>query len=540
VLVCGFALRLQGIRHGLPFVYHSDEVFHFTSRAVAMFSDGLNPNYFQNPSAFTYLVHLALRFQYGGGWPLGDFGHLVRQFADDPSEVYATARQLATVLSMLGVVAVYAVGRRLWGAMEGLAAAAVLAFAFLPVAYSRLAVTDVGVLAPVALVMLAAVRAHEDGRDRWYLLGGAAAGLAIGFKYTAGLVLAPLLLAAVLRAPRGAAAAIRATAVALAAAAAVFVVTTPYFIPDLDEAIAQLRSQSYAADEPKLGQEPVNGHLFYLRSLTWGLGWGAALAAAAGAVLELRRDRRRLALLALFPILLLAYLGTAERFFGRWLMPAYPVLALLAAVALARAARALSARPAWRGAALVALLAAVLAQPVAAGLRTGRLLQRQDTRTQARDFLLRTLPTGTRIVVEPAVPRRWYRGLAPGFGPPPPAKRKMPPPPAAPTRFIDELSPQRLDRYRRDGFCYVVTMSMVRGRAEVAGRRDALAYYRALERQSTVVFRADPYRRGSSPVPFDFDFSTHLYYPSAYDRPGPDVAVFRLDRCRPQTAPVRR
>ncbi|HVL31496.1 MAG TPA: hypothetical protein VM299_04620, partial [Solirubrobacteraceae bacterium] len=279
---------------------------------------------------------------------------------------------------------------------------------------------------------------------------------------------------------------------------------------------------------------------FYLRSLTWGLGWGAALAAAAGAVLVLRRDRRRLALLALFPLLLFLYLGTAERYFGRWLMPIYPVLALLAGVALARAARALSSRPAWRAAALVALLAAVLAQPVAAGIRTGRLLGREDTRMEARKYLLRTLPEGTRIVVEPAVPRRWYRGLAPGYGPPPPAKKKMPPPPAAPTRFIDELEPARLERYRRDGFCYVVTMSMVRGRAEIAGRTDALAYYRELARQSTVVFRADPYRRGATPVPFDFDFSTHLYYPSAYDRPGPDVTIYRLDRCRPARAPVRR
>ncbi|MBW3652559.1 MAG: glycosyltransferase family 39 protein, partial [Actinobacteria bacterium] len=300
VLVGGLALRLYGIRHGLPYIYHPDEAFHFTSRAVAMFADGMNPHYFQNPSAFTYLVHLALRVQYGGGWPLGDFGHLLRQYAADPSEVYEAARQLAALLCMLGVAAVYAVGRRLWGAMEGLAAAAVLAFAFLPVAYSRYAVTDVGVLLPVAVAIYATVRAHEDGRARFFLLAGAAAGLAVGFKYTVGLVIVPLLVAAALRA-RSDRAAIGAAAGALVVAGLTFLVTTPYFLPDLDEAVMQLRSQSYAAAEPKLGQQAVDGHWFYIRSLTWGLGWGAAIAALAGAVLEFRRNRTRLLLLALFP-----------------------------------------------------------------------------------------------------------------------------------------------------------------------------------------------------------------------------------------------
>jgi len=531
VLAGGLALRLHGIRHGLPYVYHSDEARHFTSLAIPMFEDGLNPGYFQNPSAFTYLVHFTLRLQYGGGWPFGDIHGLVAQYAADPSEVYETARQLATALCMLGVAAVYAVGRRLWGAMEGLAAAAVLAFAFIPVAYSRYALTDVGVLAPVAVAVYATIRAHEDGRARHFVLAGAAAGLAIGFKYTAGLLLVPLVVAAAMRVTRDRAA-IRSAAAALVAAAVAFLVTTPYFLLDFDEAVRQLRSQSYAADQPRFGQQPANGYWFYLGSLTWGLGWAAAFAAAAGALLELRRDRRRMALLALFPVALFAYLGGAERFFGRWLMPVYPVLALLAGVALARFARALSSRPIVRGGALVALLLAVLAQPIAAGVRTGRVLGRQDTRTETRQYLLRALPEATRLVVEPAVPRRWYRGLAVGFGPPRVAKGQFPPALTAPTRLIMELGPARIDRYRSAGYCLVVTMSTVRDRAEIAGQAAAIAYYRRLERESTVVFRASPYRRGASPPDFDFDFSIHLYYPREFARPGPEVIVYRLDRCQ--------
>ena len=64
---------------------------------------------------------------------------------------------------MLAVLAVFLVGRRLWGAAEGVAAAGVLSFAFLPVAYSRFALTDAGVLLPVAVAVYAAIRAGEDG-----------------------------------------------------------------------------------------------------------------------------------------------------------------------------------------------------------------------------------------------------------------------------------------------------------------------------------------------------------------------------------------
>ena len=43
----------------------------------------------------------------------------------------------------------------------------------------------------------------------------------------------------------------------------------------------------------------------------------------------------------------------------------------------------------------------------------------------------------------------------------------------------------------------------------------AIAYYRALDAQGQVVFRASPYARGQRPVAFNFDWSFD-YYPLAY------------------------
>src|SRR3712207_9167813 len=64
----------------------------------------------------------------------------------------------------------------------------------------------------------------EDGRLRWFVLAGAALGLAVAFKYTAGLVGVPLLVAAALRARRDRAA-LAGFALATGVGAAVFFAT---------------------------------------------------------------------------------------------------------------------------------------------------------------------------------------------------------------------------------------------------------------------------------------------------------------------------
>ena len=346
-LIGGFALRIWNNDYGLPYVWSLDEGSHFASRSVEMFWQGYDPGYYQNPAAYTYLVYGLLRAMYG---PLGfifdlPFGNITEQFSKDPTEIWVAARTLAAVLCMLGVVATYWAARRLWGAREGVVAAAILSFAFLPVAYSRVAVTDVGSMIGVALALYGSVRAHEEGRLRHYALAGAAAGLAMAFKYTAGLALLPLAIAALSRLRADRARAVAGLAAGGALALVVFLALNPYVVGSFDTWWTDLRDQAQvAADQSKPGQDH-GGASYYLGSLGWGLGWAAALAALAGAVIELRRDLVRGLMLAVVPVALFVYLSFQARYFGRWLLPAYPALAMLGAVALVRAADALPARP---------------------------------------------------------------------------------------------------------------------------------------------------------------------------------------------------
>src|SRR3954454_22299218 len=102
LVVVGFVLRVKNNDYGLPYVYNVDEGSHFTARAVSMLGGDWNPHYFQNPSAFTYLAHLALRAQFGMA--------AVAKFKINPSDIYETTRTVAAVLCMLAVVAIFWAG----------------------------------------------------------------------------------------------------------------------------------------------------------------------------------------------------------------------------------------------------------------------------------------------------------------------------------------------------------------------------------------------------------------------------------------------
>jgi hypothetical protein len=559
ILVGGLFVRVWHNDYGLPFVWGIDEGTHFANRSVDMFRQGFDPGYYQNPAAYTYAVYGVLRAMYG---PLGfhlRFGNVSEQFSQDPTQIWITARTLAAVLCMLGVAATYMAARRSWGPRHGLVAAALLSFAFLPVAYSRVAVTDVGSLLGVALALWGSVLAAARGRLRDYLLAGAGAGLGLAFKYTAGLALLPLGIAALSRLRVDRWRALLRAGAGVLLAAVVFAALNPYLFSHFGQFWSDLRGQAeVAANEPKPGQQS-GGVAYYLGSLTWGLGWAGTIAAAAGAVLELRRNTLRGLVLVAMPVALFVYLSVQSRYFGRWLLPAYPAFAILGAVAVVRAAELLPAGRALRLAALAALTALVLAQPLAADVRTGLVLGREDTREQVRNFLAHRFPAELRVSVEPAVPGRWYRSTPEGRNPPwlqrCPRRPGWTQPgwlyPSAVGRVCAQykpglfarpdggvrasayhlvLRPRVVDDYRFYGYCLVVTFGVVSDRALDTGDPAVAAYYRRLRREAVLVREFSPFDRGASPVPFNFDLS-YNYYPLAYNRPGPVARVYRLRRC---------
>jgi hypothetical protein len=558
ILAAGLALRLWGARQGLPFVFNTDEADHFLPHAVEMFQRGtLNPHYFANPPAFTYLLHFLLAIAYGGG------NGAIRALRLEPAEVYTLARVAAAVLGTAALWLLYATGARLFGRAVGLLAAAIEAVAFLPVFYAHLALNDVPTLAPLTLSLLGSAGVLRRGRARDYLLAGVGLGLACASKYTAGIAVLPLAAAAAVRYLDGGSSrpARSAAGLGLAAAAALaaFLIANPYAVLDYSAFHEGLLHQSKlsAEGQGKLGAPRQGGLVYYLWSLTWGLGWVPSLAALGGAVAVWRARPALGWMLVPAPLLFLAFMGLQGRYFGRWLLPVFPILCLLAAffaVWLIRAATALlrpraGATPGVRAlpVALSALIVlALLAQGLVYSVHSGLVLARADTRNLTRAWMLEHVPRGAKVVVEPVSPDDWARETRPGtstatnprqWNKYPSMLSRISPAGRLEDRttqvsienYERTLAPALIGYYERHGYCWVVSGSTQSGRAfaDPSAVPQAVAYYRALARQAQVVYRASPYSRGQRPVAFNFDWSFD-YYPLAYTRPGPQMTIYRL------------
>ncbi|HEV7585576.1 MAG TPA: glycosyltransferase family 39 protein, partial [Solirubrobacteraceae bacterium] len=545
VLIAAISLRLWGIGQGLPYVYNLDESDHFVPHAVAMFRHGLDPHYFANPPALTYLLHLLFAVWFGGA------SGVQHAYAHSPEDFYVLARVVTAVLGTAAVWLLYLVGARLFDRRVGLLAAAIEAVAFLPVFYSHLALNDVPALAPLTLSLLGSAGVLRRGRPLDYLIAGVGLGLACATKYTAGIVLLPLLAAVAARhlerregrpAERGANAlpAISGLAIAGAAALAAFLLANPYALIDYQGFRRGLVHQSTISGEAqgKLGAPSGGGLPYYLWSLTWGLGWVPALAALGGALTIWRRDRRLGWLLVPPAVVFLLFMGVQGRYFGRWLLPIVPIACLLAAFLALELGRGLAGRGARaRPAALALAVAALCLQGLLYSVHSSLVLSRADTRNLTRAWMVGHVPAGSSIVVEPVVPNAWVTDVAhagssgeprwvkyaslrtvidPRSGVPEPAEGRK----VRSEDYERTLSPALISHYEQQGYCWVVTGSTQSGRAFADPRAvpQAIAYYRALARQASLVYSASPYRTGHGPVPFGFDWSFD-YYPLAYERP---------------------
>jgi hypothetical protein len=606
VLVGALGLRLWGVRQGLPYVYNIDEAGHFVPKAVAMSSHGLNPHYFVNPPALTYVLHLVFVL-----WFEGARG-VTREYALHPEEVYLVARVTVALLGAVAVWMLYLLATRLFERRIGLLAAALEGVAFLPVFYGHFALNDAATLLPLTLSLLGSAGVMRYGRRRDYALAGVGLGLACASKYTAGIAIVPLAAAVAAHyltsmdgmhthptptdptptdptptdptptdpTPTHPGRRVMAgLAIAGVGALAAFLLANPYALLDFQRFHSELIHQSSLSEEAqgKLGAPRQGGLLYYLWSLTWGLGWAPALAALGGAIAIWRRNARIGWLLVPAPILFLAFMGLQDRYFGRWLLPVFPIVCLLAAYfgleiarALAEAgqvvarsrsrghagtveeAAGLDARQAppharaWGGrfanlaTGLVATL--LLAQGLLFSVHNDLVLARADTRNLTRSWMVAHVPRGARIVLEPVVLASWIEEGG-GSG----AKRwvKYPslqsviapdgtlaPQSAHPVALEDyeaTLSPTLIGWYERQGYCWVVSGSTESGRALADPRAAplAVAYYRALSAQAEAAYSVSPYSRGSQPPRFNFDW-TFDYYPLSYVRPGPQMTVYRL------------
>lgn len=370
VVALAAALRLPGLEYGLPYPLLNPDEGSIVPRAWEMaHGGGLDPGWYDYPSLLLELLA-----------PL-------QALAESPS--YLSARYLAVLIGLAGVVAAWWLGRRAYGGSAGIVAASVVAVSTTHVAYSHVAVTDV----LLTLCVTCSLALLAGGRLEW---AGAVAGLAVSAKYPGVFLAAPLLVVGWGRWRR--------LAVSAGLAAATFALTSPFVVVHPGRAWDDLSRVQRLARQGWLGFEDDGGALTAFTARLWDAVGPVLVIAAAGLVAALvRRSRADLAL-ASFGLVYFADLLTLDAHFDRYVLPLVPVVAALAA----------------RLRALAPVTLLLLAIPLVWSIRDDRQLVKTDTRIAAQQYVERLVPAGARIAVDPStIPlerRRVLRLELPGPG----------------------------------------------------------------------------------------------------------------------------
>ncbi len=183
------------------------------------------------------------------------------------------------------------------------------------------------------------------------------------------------------------------------------------------------------------------------------------------------------------------------------------------------------------------MLVAALAQPALNDIRHNRLLLQTNTRVLATEWALANLPPGSRVKAE-------FRSIMEQ------STEGVPYPPNAPELRVEyfEGRPQFDDaaNFAQHGVQYFVTSSHayerllldppLKSQREIGERY--LDLHRDLDREAKLVARFAPGHGGHS-VPYSQDeIFTPFWNLDQYDRPGPTIQIYALDR--PRTAEDRK
>ncbi len=376
ILVAAALLRLLHAGQGLRHTPHEDERYFVENVARMLATGSLDHGFYEYPGLLFYLLAPALALA-GTGQPPGP-------------RAYLAARLFIALAGVLAVALAERFGRRLAGPAAGLWAAAFLAFSPVHVEAAHMLRPDVVLEALMVLFFLALLRLQEEGTPRADLRAGAALGLAVGLKFSAGLGAACLLAARFLTPGRR----WRGLALAGLAGALVFALVSPYALVNAASFAQGVFTQLAYHYQPRPATpDPLLQRLLAYPSV-WpkALGWPGALLALAGLALARREWRRFLPFVLLPPLTALVF-STTDYFYNRFMIPSLSVLAVLAGLALQAAGER---RP--RAALAAGLLA--LALPATASWRYLEAIGRPSTRDRVADWAARQLPGPARILTD--------------------------------------------------------------------------------------------------------------------------------------------
>jgi 4-amino-4-deoxy-L-arabinose transferase-like glycosyltransferase len=421
VIAVAAFLRFYGIGWGLPQIYEEATPL---KRAWEMFGWGpqdtldLNPHFFNYPSLFLYIQFVGQGILYLGMKVFDavdstmDFRVL---YVLHKTPFFLMGRTITVLFSISTVWVIYSIGRDVMGRTMALAASFLLAINTVHIAKSQAIGVDVPMTFFVILALCFAVRLLTAPILRNYLLAGLAIGLATSTKYTAALLLLPLLAAHLLgtkKIPHSRSSIVGGKlngswiyfGFAVALAVLVFFITSPYVILDSSTFLQHLSLEREHMSLGHFGQDTSPTWLFYMQSFSSRIfGWPLTILALFGLVYfgAIRKRSWAIVLAAFFLPYMIAVVSWAMKA-DRYLMPVLPIILLFAGGMFAEGIRS-----AWltrvgpgRRFGIIALAILLFAIPVLAKFPEHMKRLKPDTRTEAKKWIEANIPAGSYILTE--------------------------------------------------------------------------------------------------------------------------------------------
>jgi 4-amino-4-deoxy-L-arabinose transferase-like glycosyltransferase len=413
LLILAAAVRFWGLTFGLPLVQARPDEQLISGRVIGFFEKGdPNPRFFDYPTLYLYLLAGLYYLFYLLGRVVGwfqSFAQFVSSWPTNWVPFFLIGRLVGAVTGTLSVWLLYSAARRLIDRRVALLSAFFLSLAFLHVRDSHYGTTDVPMTCFALAAMLFVVRAHQSARVGDALVAGVFAGLAVAAKYSAIMLVAPMLLSAVIHVWDGRGHRWQALREArlhwmVVAMAAAFVAGSPFVVLDHGRFLYDMKWLRWSMEHGMTPPELLGiGWTYHIRvSLRYGLGLPLLGAALLGIVLLFVQRPRAALLWCAFPLAFYAATGASYNVFVRYMVPAVPFLCLTAAYFADRAgtwlARAIPKSIHAPAPVAAGAVAALLVIPSAMSVVAfDRLLARRDSRLVAGAWVREHVPAGSAI-----------------------------------------------------------------------------------------------------------------------------------------------
>jgi hypothetical protein len=407
ILLVAAVVRFWGVGFGLPHVDCRPDETLILKIAIGFGSGDLNPHFFRYPTLHIYVLFGLFVCYFLFKMAIGDYvsaSDLVAEFGVNPTNFYLISRFLSAILGVATVLVVYKIAKRLFGKPTALVASLFLSLAYLHVRDSHFGVTDVPLTFLVTCAVLFIVKSWEHRTARSYLYSGLLAGLATSTKYTAVVVVAPMLAVHFLNLKAERATPLwrfvdrRLVLFGLALILA-FLVGTPFALVDRAKFLEDVLFEINHASTGHLINLGI-GWWYHLRfSLFYGIGWPLLLASLAGMLGLAKASFGKAAVLFSFPLVYYVLVGKGYTVFVRYALPLVPFLCIAAALfVLYIGSRLVSLLGGRLGSLAVGLMMLLVVVPsLSSVVRFDTLLAKPDNRLVCTEWFTHNVAAGSSV-----------------------------------------------------------------------------------------------------------------------------------------------